>query len=75
MNAVDALFGSLAGTPRAVACAEAFLAELQAHGHGRAGKCLAVGVAHHEVHVVNALAVHVVHGVAAATAHADDFND
>ena len=72
---LHALLGGLAGALGAVAGTETFVAELEACGHGAVGEGLAVGVAHDEVHVVDAFAVHVVHGVAAATAHADDLDD
>jgi hypothetical protein len=44
-------------------------------GHGGVVERLAVGVAKYECHVMDALTVHVVDCVAAAAAHADDFDD
>jgi len=44
-------------------------------GDGRVIEGLGVGIAKHKRHVVYAFAIHVVHGIAAATAHADDFDD
>ena len=45
------------------------------HGHGRVVQSLVVGVAKHERHVVNALAIHVIHGIAATSAYTDDLDD
>ena len=50
-------------------------AQLETGGHGRVVERLPVGVAHEEMDVVEALAVHVAHGVVAAAAHADDLDD
>ena len=72
---LNALLGSLTGAFGTVAGTETFVAQLEPRLHGRVGECLGVGVAHHEVDVVNAFAVHVVHGIAAAAAHTDDFNN
>ena len=74
-DVVDALEGGLAGARRTVSGPETLLAELQVHGHGRVVEGLGVGVAEHERHVVDALAVHVVHGIAAPTTYADDLDD
>ena len=44
-------------------------------GDGTVVECLIVGVAQHEGDIVDALAIHVVHGIATATAHTDDLDD
>lgn len=75
LDVFDALHGSLAGLSRSVAGSQALLAELEMDRHGRVVQCLGIGVAKHERHIVNAFTVHVVHGIAAATANTDHFDD
>ena len=43
--------------------------------NGAVTECLSVGVANDEVYPMNALAFHVVHCIAAATAHANHLDD
>ena len=74
-NVVDALLRCHAGLLGLVACTEPLLAQLQMHGHGRVVECLVVGVAKHEGDIVDAFAIHVVHGIATAATHADNFNN
>ena len=71
----DALFGCLAGFLGLVACSESLLAQLQMDGHGRVVECLVIRVAQHERHVVDAFAVHVVHGIAATATNTNHFDD
>ena len=72
--AFDAFFCGSLGTCRTVSCAESFVAELQAYGYRTVGQRFAVRIADHEIHIVDAGAVHVVDSVSAATAHTDDFD-
>ena len=66
--------GGLTGTLGLVAGSEAEVAQRNLVGHGRGIEGLHVGVADDEVNALDALAEHVVHGVAAATADTDDFD-
>ena len=68
-------FGGFAGAFGPIARAKAFFAQLEAYGNGGIHQGFRVGVAKYEVDFVNAFAIHVVHSVTAATAHADDLND
>ena len=72
---IDGFLGSLARLLGLVACSESLVAELQVNGHGRVVECLVVGIAEHERHVVDAFAVHVVHGIAATAAYTNHLDD
>ena len=69
-HGLDAFLAQLLALFRIAACAET-RPELHAVGHGRVVEGFLVGVDDGVSHVHKALAVHVRHGVAAATAHAD----
>ena len=43
--------------------------------NGRVAKRFAIRIAKYEIDVVNAFTIHMIDRIAAATAHADDFND
>ena len=58
-----------------VAGAETLLAQLLSYGNGRVAECLFVGVAEYERDIMNAFAVHVVHGIAATAAYTDHLDD
>ena len=75
LDIVDALLGSLTRLLGLVAGSESFLAELQLHGHGRIVERLHICVAEHERHVVYALTVHVVDGIAAASTYTNHLNN
>ena len=68
-----AVFSLLASLLRLVSGSQSLFSELQVHGDRRVVQSLLVGVAENECDVVYTFAVHVVYGIAAATAHSDDF--
>ena len=49
--------------------------ELQTVGDGAVAQGLAVGVAYYEADIVDAFVIHVLDGIAATAAHADDLDD
>lgn len=57
------------------AYAETALAEKQLNGNGRPCKRLTVGVAHGKAYAVDAFFIHVLNGIAATAAHADNLDD
>ena len=61
-------FGVCAGT-------QTHRAQLQFHGHGRLRERCAIGVAHGESHALDALVIHVSHGILSAATYADDLDD
>ena len=73
LNLLNTLFGSLTSTCRTVARSQALFAYLKTNGYGRIGQSLWVGVAHNEVDIMNAFAIHVIDSVAAATTYTDYF--
>ena len=50
-------------------------AQLQMHGYRRIVKCLIICITQHKGHIMNALIVHVVNGIASTTSHADNLDD
>ena len=73
-NFVARSFGCLKSTCRSTTCTKA-IAKEEFVGNRRATKCLLVGVAKHESDVVDALFVHVVDGIATASADTYYFDD
>ena len=73
-DVVQTLDGGLASLFGVVACSQTFAQQdLDRHGAGLEG--LPVGVADHEGHVGDPQVVHVVHGIAAGTAHTQHHDD
>ena len=62
------LLGTVTGT-------KTFLAQLQMNGNRGVVECLIVGVAEYEGHVVDALAIHVVDGIAATASYTNHLDD
>ena len=75
LDVIYRVFGDFARLLGHAHGAKFFVAQHDVYGYGRSVKRLCVGVAQREAHVVYALSVHVVYGIAATTAHADDLDD
>ena len=73
--AFDAFLGRCTGTGRAITGTETLLPQLQVGWYRRTIESLVVCIAHNKRHIVNALVVHVVNGIAATTAHTNHFDD
>ena len=74
LDFIDTIQSSLTATLRAVTGSEA-LAELEFVGHGRVAQRLLVCVTKYVGDIVDALVVHVCHGVTAAAANSNHLDD